>query len=77
MAKTERIQNMTKGSPAKLIFTFAIPLMLGNVFQQFYTVVRLLFAVFNYIVVGNINGRIICIAMQYIKFCMTNKIIEI
>ena len=37
MAKTERIQNMTKGSPAKLIFTFAIPLMLGNVFQQFYT----------------------------------------
>ncbi len=28
-----------KGSPAKLIFTFAIPLMLGNVFQQFYTVV--------------------------------------
>ena len=30
---------MTKGSPAKLIFTFAIPLMLGNVFQQFYTVV--------------------------------------
>ena len=39
MAKTERIQNMTKGSPAKLIFTFAIPLMLGNVFQQFYTVV--------------------------------------
>lgn len=39
MAKTERIQNMTKGGPAKLIFTFAIPLMLGNVFQQFYTVV--------------------------------------
>ena len=39
MAKTERIQYMTKGSPAKLIFTFAIPLMLGNVFQQFYTVV--------------------------------------
>ena len=39
MAKTERIQNMTKGSPAKLIFTFAIPLMLGNVFQQLYTLV--------------------------------------
>lgn len=39
MAKTERIQNMTSGNPAKLIFSFAIPLMLGNVFQQLYTVV--------------------------------------
>ena len=39
MAKGERIQNMTRGVPAKLIFSFAIPLMLGNVFQQFYTVV--------------------------------------
>ncbi len=39
MAKAERIQNMTTGSPAKLIFSFAIPLMLGNVFQQLYAVV--------------------------------------
>ena len=30
-------KNMTSGSPGKLIITFAIPLMLGNVFQQFYT----------------------------------------
>ena len=29
---------MTSGSPAKLIFIFAIPLMLGNVFQQVYTI---------------------------------------
>ena len=28
---------MTTGSPGKLIITFAIPLMLGNIFQQFYT----------------------------------------
>lgn len=28
---------MTSGSPAKHIFKFAIPLMLGNVFQQMYT----------------------------------------
>ncbi len=33
------ITNMTTGSPAKLIFTFALPLMIGNVFQQLYTVV--------------------------------------
>lgn len=39
MAKTERTQNMTQGNPARLIFAFAIPLMLGNVFQQLYTVV--------------------------------------
>ena len=39
MAKAERIQNMTSGNPAKLIFSFAIPLMLGNVFQQMYAVV--------------------------------------
>ena len=34
-----RIRSMTSGSPAKLIITFALPLMLGNVFQQLYTVV--------------------------------------
>lgn len=34
-----RIQNMTEGRPAKLIFSFALPLMVGNVFQQLYTVV--------------------------------------
>ena len=28
---------MTNGSPGKSIITFAIPLMLGNIFQQFYT----------------------------------------
>lgn len=30
---------MTSGSPGKLILTFAVPLMLGNIFQQFYTMV--------------------------------------
>ena len=33
------VKNMTSGSPGKLILFFAIPLMLGNVFQQFYTMV--------------------------------------
>ena len=31
--------NMTQGNPLKLLVTFALPLMLGNVFQQLYTVV--------------------------------------
>ena len=35
---TARTQNMTEGKPLKLILSFAIPLMLGNVFQQLYTV---------------------------------------
>ena len=30
---------MTQGKPGRLIFTFAIPLMAGNIFQQLYTVV--------------------------------------
>ena len=33
------IKDMTQGRPARLIFAFALPLMLGNVFQQLYIVV--------------------------------------
>ena len=32
-------KDMTKGSPAKLIVAFAIPIFLGNLFQQFYNIV--------------------------------------
>ena len=34
-----RTLDMTAGKPASLILSFALPLMLGNVFQQLYTVV--------------------------------------
>ena len=30
--------NMTQGKPMKLLFSFALPLMFGNIFQQLYTV---------------------------------------
>ena len=33
------VKDMTTGKPVKLIITFALPLMLANVFQQLYTVV--------------------------------------
>ena len=33
------VRNMTSGSPIRLIMAVALPLMLGNVFQQLYTVV--------------------------------------
>lgn len=35
----QRIRSMTEGSPVKLLISFALPLMAGNVFQQLYTVV--------------------------------------
>ena len=34
-----KVTNMTQGNPGKIIFIFALPLMVGNVFQQLYTVV--------------------------------------
>ena len=33
------MKNMTKGKPLNLIFLFALPLMLGNILQQLYTMV--------------------------------------
>ena len=32
-------KDMTVGSPMKLVLNFAIPLMFGNLFQQFYSMV--------------------------------------
>ena len=36
---TPKIKNMTEGKPLSLLVSFALPLMVGNIFQQFYTVV--------------------------------------
>ena len=33
------VKDMTEGKPGRLILEFAIPLLLGNLFQQFYNVV--------------------------------------
>lgn len=35
----DKTLNMTRGNPLKLLVRFSLPLMLGNVFQQLYTVV--------------------------------------
>lgn len=32
------VRSMTSGSPGRLMISFALPLMLGNLFQQFYTI---------------------------------------
>lgn len=33
------VKDMTQGSPGRLILSFAVPLLLGNLFQQFYSLV--------------------------------------
>ena len=33
------VRDMTKGSPVRLLLTFAAPLLVANIFQQLYTVV--------------------------------------
>ena len=35
--KNNMTNDMTKGNPTKLILLFSIPLLIGNIFQQFYT----------------------------------------
>lgn len=35
----QSVKNMTSGSPLKILFSFALPLMVGNIFQQLYTLV--------------------------------------
>ena len=37
--KAVPMKNMTEGSPAKLILGFAVPMLLGMLFQQFYSMV--------------------------------------
>ena len=46
-------KDMTAGSPGKLIITFAIPMMLGNIFQQLYTMADTM-------IVGQVVGVNIC-----------------
>ncbi len=44
------MRDLTKGSPAKLILLFTVPLLIGNVFQQFYNMVDM-------IIVGQTLGK--------------------
>ena len=39
LAKKSKMKNLTEDSPAKLIIGFAIPMFLGMLFQQFYSMV--------------------------------------
>lgn len=50
MMNTRNMTDMTTGSPAKHILKFALPLLIGNLFQQLYNMV-------DSIVVGNFVGK--------------------
>lgn len=58
-----QVHDMTKGSPAKLILLFAVPLMLGNIFQQLYTMV-------DTIVVGQVAGVQALAALGAVEWIM-------
>lgn len=58
-----QVRDMTKGSPAKLIMLFAVPLMLGNIFQQLYTMV-------DTIVVGQVAGVQALAALGAVEWIM-------
>ena len=45
--KSMHVLDMTQGSPFRLILTFAIPLFIGNVFQQIYSMVDTMVAGYN------------------------------
>ena len=44
------MQDLTEGKPAKLIFNFATPMLIGNVFQQVYNIT-------DSIIVGKFLGK--------------------
>ena len=59
-----KIQDMTSGSPGRLIILFAIPLMLGNICQQLYTMVDTM-------VVGQIAGVEALAALGAVDFLVS------
>ena len=58
-----QVRDMTKGNPGKLIFLFALPLMLGNVCQQLYTMV-------DTVIVGQVAGVQALAALGAVEWIM-------
>ena len=52
-----RVQDMTTGNPIKLILAFSIPLLIGNIFQQVYSMVDMM-------IVGRFVGQMILMLMK-------------
>ena len=60
---SDQVRDMTTGSPSKLILLFAVPLMLGNVCQQLYTMV-------DTVIVGQIAGVQALAALGAVEWIM-------
>ena len=60
---TTKVRDMTKGNPGRLILMFAVPLMIGNVFQQLYTMV-------DTVVVGQVAGVQALAALGAVEWIM-------
>lgn len=58
-----KVRDMTKGNPGRLILMFAVPLMIGNVFQQLYTMV-------DTVVVGQVTGVQALAALGAVEWIM-------
>lgn len=41
---TARVVNMTEGNPMRIILMFAVPLFIGNIFQQVYSMIDTMIA---------------------------------
>lgn len=62
--KTNAVKDMTIGRPAKTLFLFAVPMVLGNIFQQLYNII-------DSMVVGNFVGADALAAVgASTSFCM-------
>ena len=60
---SSQVRDMTRGNPGKLIFLFALPLMLGNVCQQLYTMI-------DTVIVGQVAGVQALAALGAVEWIM-------
>ncbi len=69
MMNNRNMTDMTIGSPAKHIFYFAMPLLIGNLFQQFYNMVDSL-VVGNYVGANALAAVGACGSMSFLFFSL-------
>lgn len=71
MKKSKTLTDMTTGSPLRHILTFALPLLVGNIFQQFYNMVDSL-VVGNYVGADALAAVGTCGSMNFLFFSLSS-----
>lgn len=69
MKSTKNITDMTLGSPVKLLLSFTMPLLVGNIFQQFYNLVDTI-VVGNYVGADALAAVGTCGSLSYLFFAL-------